>query len=111
MSWLGLAVAGGVGALLRAEASRRLGPVRGTAVVNLLGAALLGLLVGMAGAGRVSTDVVRIVGTGLAGGLTTFSTWMLETSRRRRDLVVGSLVAPLVAGVVVAGIARWLGGS
>ena len=42
-------LAGGVGALVRAEVTARAGVRRGTAIVNLVGAALLGLVVGLAG--------------------------------------------------------------
>ena len=70
-------LAGGVGALVRAEVTSLLGVRRGTAVVNLVGAALLGLVVGLAGGADTRAGTVTVLGLGLCGGLTTFSTWML----------------------------------
>jgi len=77
----------------------------GTLTVNLIGAFLIGLL---AGFDNLESTASRI-GVGFAGGLTTFSTWMIETVRigvtplRWRALL--NLVIPLVAGLalVVAG--------
>lgn len=47
----------------------------GTLLVNLLGSFLLGALVGL----DTSADVLRLLGIGLLGSFTTFSTWMFET--------------------------------
>jgi CrcB protein len=73
-------LAGSVGALARYLASGAIQnrsqttlPV-GTAGVNLLGALLLGLIVG-AGDGSLPW----IAAAGFTGGLSTFSTWMVET--------------------------------
>lgn len=47
----------------------------GTFVINVMGAFLLGLVVGIDDLGSTST----IAATGFLGGFTTFSTWMFET--------------------------------
>ena len=66
----------------------------GTLVVNLSGAFLLGLLVGLdAGAG-----VLLLAGTATLGSYTTFSTWMLESHR----LGEGGRWAPLAVNVAVS---------
>ena len=49
----------------------------GTLAVNISGAALLGLLGGLA----LSKDAALLAGTAFVGAYTTFSTWMLETQR------------------------------
>ncbi len=85
-------VAGAAGALLRygvslafAYSPRRIGPAarRGfpsaVLVVNAVGSALGGLLLGLVVRNNVSADVCLILLTGLCGGLTTFSTWSVET--------------------------------
>lgn len=74
---LGVAVGGGLGALLRAEVTARVVAAGrpsavGTTAVNLLGTAVLAAVAG------AEDGVVLVVGAGFCGGLTTFSTWVLE---------------------------------
>jgi CrcB protein len=115
--WVGLAVAGGCGALARflldGTVSARAGGLLpfGTLAVNLTGAFVLGAL----GGADVGGDAFRLAGTGFVGAYTTFSTWMLETHRlaeegelRSAALNVGGSVA-LGLGAVALG--RWAGGA
>lgn len=101
---------GGIGALVRAEVTARLGVRRGTATVNLVGAWLLGLVVGLAGGVDVDTGTVLVLGTGFCGGLTTFSTWMLDTLDRPDADEVPALVVTLLVGMLLAGLG-WLVGA
>lgn len=116
---LGVAVAGGVGALLRfwvtVVVGRRARSGVATTIVNVIGAFLLGVLVGLGRAEAVSGDAVTVVGVGLLGGLTTFSTWMVETVDSPGGGVplairtIGPLVVGLVAvalGLGVAGLVK-----
>lgn len=107
---------GGVGAIARfsldGAVARRAGrefPF-GTLVVNVLGAFVLGVLVGTA----LDQDAYRLTGTGLVGGFTTFSTWMFESHRLSEDgearLGVLNFVFSLVLGVGAAWAGRQLGG-
>ena len=111
---LAIAVAGGVGAVLRhvvdnaVPARWRLRFPWGTFVVNVTGSFAIGLLVGL----TEPTDTVRaVVGVGLLGGYTTFSTASLETVRllgQRRSWAglangFGMLLVSVIAAV--AGIA------
>lgn len=106
-------VAGGLGALARYELAgivqTRSGSTFpwGTAAVNLLGAAALGVLVGLAADGVVGTDEVRIAGAGFLGAFTTFSTWMVESLELgRRDVRSAARDLGLnVGGMLVAGVA------
>jgi CrcB protein len=114
--WAGVLVAGGIGALARftldEAVSRRLVGAfpAGTLAVNGSGAFALGLLTGLG----VSADVAVLVGTGLIGAYTTFSTWMLESQRlaedRRPGLAVWNIAGSVAVGVVLA-IAGWGLGS
>ncbi len=91
----------------------------GTLGVNLLGSAVLGVLVGLAGTGALPDAVSLAVGTGLCGALTTWSTFgyetvlLLEGGDRRRALlyVAISLTLGLATALLgtVAGTA--LGGA
>ncbi|MBO9532462.1 MAG: fluoride efflux transporter CrcB [Solirubrobacteraceae bacterium] len=108
---LAVAAGGGLGALLRLLVGRavvgRFGaPIaRGTFVVNVTGAFVLGLLTGLAPA----RDLTLILGTGLLGGYTTFSTWMFETDRFAGE-GAGRAAAWNVAGSLGVGLlAIWLG--
>jgi CrcB protein len=111
----GVALLGGAGAvarvLLGSAIDRRTGadfPL-GTLAVNLAGAFALGLLVG-AGAGG---DTLRLVGTGLLGAFTTFSTWVVESHRlgeqRRAHLGVLNVVVSLVLGLGAVWLGRHVG--
>jgi CrcB protein len=86
-----ICVAGGVGAalrlmldgLIRAQIKSTY-PV-GTTVINLTGSFLLGLLTGLATSQMVPHQWQLIIGTGLLGGYTTFSTASFETVRLIED--------------------------
>jgi fluoride exporter len=98
---LATGAAGAVGTVLRFSVDgavmRALGrpfPL-GTMVVNVSAALLLGLVVGLVATGRTQT----VVGTGLLGGYSTFSTWMLETRHLYADRQSGWAVVNVVASV------------
>lgn len=83
----------------------------GTFVVNISGSFLLGLAVGVS----LSDDAYRVVGTGLLGAFTTFSTWALESHRLGEDgqLRLGALnfAVSLLLGVAAAWCGRELGAA
>jgi CrcB protein len=103
MLWLGVVLAGGVGAVLRflvdravARRAARSFPF-GTLAVNISGAALLGLLGGLA----LSRHTALLAGTAFVGSYTTFSTWMLETQRLSEERQVRNAVANIVVSIVL----------
>jgi CrcB protein len=112
---IGLGLLGGVGTLARflldGQVSLRAGREfpYGTFVVNILGALLLGLLVGAS----LDTDAYSLLGTGLVGAFTTFSTWMFESHRLGEDnrLRIGlvNFLASLIVGVAAVWAGRHLG--
>lgn len=116
VSWVGVALAGGVGAVLRLVVDAVIGrwggglPL-GTFAVNLSGAFVLGLLDGLV----LPPHAALVVGTGLVGAYTTFSTWMFETQRlaeeRRLPAATANVVGSLVAGAAAAVLGLWLGGG
>lgn len=98
-----VAATGAVGALVRAETTaalaRRGMPRAGTGLVNIVGAIGLGLVIG-ADAGA---DVVRILGLGLFGGLTTFSTWVVDLVAPEGGVQWRSVPLHII-GVLLAGV-------
>lgn len=90
---LAVALGGGTGALLRyvvdgAVQDRVAGPFPwGTTVVNVAGSFVLGLLTGLVWFHGLASGADSVLGTGLCGGLTTWSTASWESVR----LVEGSL--------------------
>ncbi|TFV87971.1 CrcB family protein [Blastococcus sp. CT_GayMR16] len=92
-----------VGAPLRLFASRRASrnggdPAVGTLVVNVVGSAVLGLLLGLGG---VPEEVLALVGIGFCGALTTFSTFGADVVRLVEERVLGRAVAYLTATLVL----------
>lgn len=86
----------------------------GTLIVNVTGSLLLGVLVGLlVEDASGSAGVMALLGTGVLGGYTTFSTASLGTvklaldGRRGPALVYG--VGTLLASVAAAGLGLWLG--
>ncbi|WP_371582750.1 fluoride efflux transporter CrcB [Streptomyces sp. NBC_01314] len=83
----------------------------GTFAVNVGGSLILGILTGAAAAGAAGSHLRLVLGTGLCGALTTYSTFSYETLRLARGgarfhaavNVVASVTAGL--GAVFVGLA------
>jgi fluoride exporter len=116
LTWVGIGALGALGAYARfyvggAVTARRPSDFPlGTFVVNLTGSLALGVLVGMS----AEETVLLLVGTGLLGGYTTFSTWMVEAQRLGEDAAWTPmwlyLVGSMLAGVATAGLG-WIIGA
>jgi CrcB protein len=113
--WIGVAILGGFGALVRFLIDGSVSAVLGTALpfgtflINVTGAFLLGRLTGLA----LSGDALVLAGTATLGSYTTFSTWMLETHRLREEgrfrPAAANLVLSLVVGLGAAALGRTIG--
>lgn len=79
----------------------------GTWVINVSGSFVLGLITGLSLHDGLSPHIVTVLGTGVCGGYTTFSTFNFETIRLTEDgsLVgaVGNIVGSIAAGLLAAG--------
>ena len=120
MTLLFVAIASAVGAptrylVDRLVASRNRGAFPwGTFVINVTGAFILGVLVGMGAHHGLSKQAVAILGTGFCGAYTTFSTFSVETVRLVEERAFGkaalnvgvSLAAGLLAGAAGLGLAQ-----
>ncbi|MCF6523629.1 fluoride efflux transporter CrcB [Streptomyces sp. JJ36] len=115
MTWLLVVAGAAVGAPLRYLTDRAVQARHdsvfpwGTFAVNAAGSLLLGALTGLAQAGTAGPDTLALLGTGLCGALTTYSTFSYETLRlaeRGEPLLAAANVA---ASVLVALGAVFLG--
>lgn len=105
-----VALGGAVGASLRYGVSRLVLLLGGagflaTALVNVVGAGVLGFLAGWWASHEGLDDPVRLgITTGLLGGFTTFSTWVVESSalweEGRAAVALLNLVVPVVLGLI-----------
>ncbi|GAA2433837.1 hypothetical protein GCM10010433_38160 [Streptomyces pulveraceus] len=122
MNWLLVIVGAAVGAPLRYLTDRAVQSRHdsvfpwGTFTVNVSGSLVLGLLTGAVAAGAATSHLQLLIGTGLCGALTTYSTFSYETLRLAEDgagsyavaNVVGSVAAGLVAAFAGVALARAL---
>ncbi len=83
----------------------------GTLVVNVVGALLLGLVMGAAATGRlmVAPELRLLIAVGVLGAFTTFSTLSYETLEALRVGAVGVAFANLTVSLVVGLGACWIG--
>lgn len=115
---LGIALAGGTGAVIRWLVSRRFADRSprgtGTAVVNLAGSLALGVVAAATHGGQLHPEVGLVAGVGFLGALTTFSTWMVETLEESGGRTAGvwwRTVPAAAAGIALTGIGAQLGGG
>ncbi|MEU3445700.1 fluoride efflux transporter CrcB [Streptomyces thermolilacinus] len=120
MTWLLVLVGGALGAPLRYLTDRAVQARHdsvfpwGTLTVNVLGSLVLGVLAGAA----VASPAYALLGTGLCGALTTYSTFSYETLRltqtgsARYAAANAAVTVAASLGAVAAGVAlgRALGG-
>lgn len=120
MTPLWVAVAGGVGALVRYELAGLVQTVArsprpwGTLAVNGIGSLALGVVVGLGRGGSLPEPWLEVLAVGFLGGFTTFSTWMVETIHLAEEgggsgirTATANIVAMILAGL--GGIAVGLG--
>jgi CrcB protein len=113
--WSGVGVLGALGAYARFQVgeqvtARHAGDFPfGTFAVNMSGAFALGVLTGLS----VGADLALVLGTGLLGAYTTFSTWMVEAQRLAEDgawrVMAVYLGGSMVAGLVTTGLGWVIG--
>ncbi|WP_328694222.1 fluoride efflux transporter CrcB [Streptomyces phaeochromogenes] len=107
MNWVLVIVGGMVGAPLRYLTDRAVQSRHdtvfpwGTFAVNVVGCLILGMLTGAAVAGAASSHLQLLLGTGLCGALTTYSTFSFETLRLAEDGLRLYATANVIASVVV----------
>ncbi|MFL0565395.1 fluoride efflux transporter CrcB [Microbacterium sp. 179-I 1D1 NHS] len=122
--FVALSLAGGVGAVLRLvldgaiKVRTRTAFPLGTLLINVSGSLVLGFVTQLALGGILDDAWRLVIGTGLCGGFTTFSTASFETVRLARERrfalawanAVGMLVAAVGAGLLGILLGRLLVG-
>ena len=85
-----------------------------TFTVNVAGSFIIGLAVGLIGHMELGADWHAAVATGLAGGLTTFSSWTTATvrlvSETRYRAAALNIASNLLAGLAAAALGLLLAG-
>jgi CrcB protein len=80
----------------------------GTIAVNAIGSLLLGILTGLALEHGLNPTAKVVLGTGLCGAFTTFSTFSFETVRLAEEgatnAALRNVAANVVLGTVLAGV-------
>jgi CrcB protein len=117
--FVALSLAGGVGAALRLlvdgliRARVRVALPVGTLAINVVGSLLLGVITGLSLSHLLAEHWHLILGGGLMGGFTTFSTASFETVRlaqdRRYTAAFVNGVGMLGAAAAAAGLGLWSG--
>lgn len=115
-----VALGGAIGASgrygLSAFALRQFGPgfPVGTLAANIIGSALMGLLVGwLAFKGAEATQSLRLfLGVGVLGGFTTFSAFSLESfmmlEKKQYGALLGYISASLLISLAALALGLWL---
>lgn len=78
-----------------------------TLIINIMGAVLIGFIVGAADdSGRLSSEAVLFLKTGLCGGFTTFSTFSLEAFSlfEKKSYLFGGIYIFLSVVCCIAGV-------
>jgi CrcB protein len=82
--------------------------------VNVTGSFIIGLSIGLSGRLELGADWHTVIATGLAGGLTTFSSWTTATvrllSEARYRAAALNVAANLVLGLAAAALGLRLAG-
>jgi len=109
MNWLLVIVGASVGAPLRYLTDRMVQTKHdtlfpwGTFTVNIAGCLILGILTGAVTAGTASSHTQLLIGTGLCGALTTYSTFSYETLRLAQTgapfYAATNIIASVIAGL------------
>lgn len=112
---LAVAVGGAAGALLRYGASVLLSPLAprtfyaATLLINVLGSLALGMLYGVTQSREVRVVWVALLGVGLLGAFTTFSTFAVELLRLQQAGRGVEGLGYAIGGVAASFAAAWAG--
>ena len=106
MTWLLVALGAAVGAPLRYLSGHVVdgGFPRGTILVNWFGSCLLGWFTGLGLAGQE----LALLGTGFCGGLTTYSTFVVQAHDRGPRVGTAVVVVTILPALLLCALGFWL---
>jgi CrcB protein len=107
VTWLYVALGAAVGAPLRYLAGHLLDGAlpRGTILVNWAGSLLLGCFSALG----LSGNAMALLATGFCGGLTTYSSFMVQTHDRGRRLGSLNVLVTVVPALLFSALGFWAG--
>ncbi|CAM5713046.1 fluoride efflux transporter CrcB [Streptomyces pseudogriseolus] len=117
MNWLYVVLGAMAGAPLRYLTDRAVQSRTGSALpwgtftVNVAGSLVLGLLAGAAAAGVAGSGTQLLLGTGLCGALTTYSTFSYETLRLAESGALGYAAANVLVSTAAGLGAAYAGAA
>ncbi|WP_442803687.1 fluoride efflux transporter CrcB [Streptomyces pseudogriseolus] len=117
MNWLYVVLGAMAGAPLRYFTDRAVQSRTGSALpwgtftVNVAGSLVLGLLAGAAAAGVAGSGTQLLLGTGLCGALTTYSTFSYETLRLAESGALGYAAANVLVSTAAGLGAAYAGAA
>jgi len=101
-------VVGAAAAVVRYRVTRAVASPWGVLLVNVVGSAVGGVVVGLAERAALSGDIRLILLGGLCGGLTTFSTWSVESIQLAQEgkwrVALLSVSTNLLLGIAAAAV-------
>lgn len=120
MQYLAVAVAGGVGAVLRLLVASLSGRFFGTAfpvgtfIINISGSLFLGWFLAAIGTRGTVSDTTRLaIAVGFVGAYTTFSTFMYESNSLIEDglqiKATMNVIGSIAVGLLAVRVGIWLG--
>jgi len=85
----------------------------GTLFINVIGSALMGVVIGLFAGSHLSGQYTRLfLTTGILGGFTTFSTFSIETvtlwERGQHIAAVGYVLASVIVSVAALGVTLYI---
>lgn len=110
--------AGAIGALVRLGAVEGSGGLSGSGpdriwvgllVVNVVGSAIVGVVVGGTGRWALSDSASAAITVGFCGGLTTLSTLSVEVAQTLRTGAIAEAAGWMTVNVMACVVAVWLG--
>lgn len=110
-SYLLVFIGGGFGSAIRVFLSKVMGQTQiamiptgllGTFFANMIGSFLLGALVAMSQKGKVPDSMTLLLAGGFCGGLTTFSTFIIELIHLQKENTTYYSIVYLMASIGIA---------
>lgn len=109
LNLLAVAAGGAVGAVLRYGAGLLVHAPYGTLLVNILGSALIGVVMAKYATGNISEPARLFLAVGVLGGFTTFSAFSYDVLQLALRGAWAQVIIMVLASVALSLLAVWAG--